>query len=109
MVFERIIAEHPETTFINASEQGLRLAGAQHMPLDAALTLAIQGRPPTLQGLADTNETARPCYQDQVIRANNGLSRSGGDFVPLRIGEIGFASPGRIRTYDGYVHKYLDG
>lgn len=38
-VFERLILEHPETTFINASEAGLLLQGAQHMPLQQALAL----------------------------------------------------------------------
>lgn len=36
-VFERIIAEHPATTFLNCTEGGLALAGAQNMPLDVAL------------------------------------------------------------------------
>lgn len=36
-VFERIIAEHPDRTFLNCSEGGLLLAGAEHLPLQDAL------------------------------------------------------------------------
>ncbi len=37
LVFQRIVAEHPETTFINASEQGLAIQGMQHLPLAQVL------------------------------------------------------------------------
>ena len=39
MVFERLIAENSGTTFINASEAGLLIQGAQHMSLRDALKL----------------------------------------------------------------------
>lgn len=45
-VFERIIAEHPETTFINCTEGGLPLAGAQNMPLKDALAQYATVEPP---------------------------------------------------------------
>lgn len=38
-VFERIIIEHPETTFLNCTEGGLALAGARNIPLVDALAL----------------------------------------------------------------------
>lgn len=41
MVFERIIAQHPERTVLNCSEAGLALAGAQSVPLRDALTASL--------------------------------------------------------------------
>jgi hypothetical protein len=44
-VFERIIIEHPETTFLNCTEGGLALAGARNMPLLEALALIKSDTP----------------------------------------------------------------
>lgn len=46
LVFERIIAQHPETTFLNASEQGMTIKGAEHVSLAQALDQTLRGRPP---------------------------------------------------------------
>lgn len=47
LVFERLIAQHPETTFLNASEQGMTIKGAEHLPLTQVLQRILpSGSPP---------------------------------------------------------------
>jgi hypothetical protein len=58
LVFERIIAEHPETTFINCSEQGLNIRGAQHLPLATVLA--------HLPALQDQTVPSRPLFQGET-------------------------------------------
>ena len=65
MVFERLAVEHPQTTFINASEQGIELRGMRHMPLAEALAslpapaYVTTEQRPVFQGESSAQLTAR--------------------------------------------------
>lgn len=64
-VFERIIAEHPDTTFFNCSEQGLEIKGAKHIPLAEALALMTTQQQAYESDVLDT----RPVFQGETPEA----------------------------------------
>lgn len=61
-VFERIILEHPETAFLNCTEGGLALAGAQNIPLKDALAMFQTSAPaqPLRERLAQAFRAYKP-------------------------------------------------
>lgn len=64
-VFERLIAENPQTTFLNCSEAGLPLKGAHNVPLAEALALLPPQAPPAVP-LRVTIKTQWRGYKPQI-------------------------------------------